>query len=103
MEDGMKTEVTKNGDSITIAVSGRIDSDTAPELAGVIEGILDETQSLVLDFKEVTYMSVSGLRLLLSALQIMYYKDGSLSIINASDSVKKIWNITKMDEFQEIK
>lgn len=98
----METNVIKDGGEITVAVSGRLDENTVPELVRVFEGILDEAQSLILDFKELTYISASGLRLLLSVLQIMYYQGRSLSIRNASDPVRRIWNTARMNEYLEI-
>lgn len=88
MEIKTKTE----GSKMTIAVSGRVDTVTAPELeAGLKFG--DATNVLV-DLGDVPYMSSAGLRLLLTAHKTMLAKGGELQIANVQPSVKEVLDIT---------
>ena len=88
MEIKTKTE----GTQLTIAVSGRVDTVTAPELeAGLKFG---EATCVVLDLGEVPYMSSAGLRVLLTAHKIMLGKGGELKIANVQSSVKEVLDIT---------
>lgn len=88
MEIKTKTE----GSKMTIAVSGRVDTVTAPELeAGLKFG--DATNVLV-DLGDVPYMSSAGLRLLLTAHKTMLAKGGELQIANVQPSVREVLDIT---------
>ena len=88
MEIKAKTEGTK----LTIAVSGRVDTVTAPELeAGLKFG---EATSVVLDLENVPYMSSAGLRLLLTAHKTMMGKGGELLVANVQPAVKEVLDIT---------
>ena len=88
MEIKTKTE----GTTLTISVSGRVDTVTAPEFeAGLKFG---DATCVVLDLKEVPYMSSAGLRLLLTAHKTMVGKGGELKIANIQPSVKEVLDIT---------
>ena len=88
MEIKTKTEGTR----LTIAVSGRVDTVTAPELeAGLKFG---DATCVVIDLAGVPYMSSAGLRLLLTAHKTMVGKGGELQIANVQPSVKEVLDIT---------
>ena len=88
MEIKTKTEGTK----LTIAVSGRVDTVTAPELeAGLKFG---DATCVVIDLGDVPYMSSAGLRLLLTAHKTMLGKGGELQVANVQPSVKEVLDIT---------
>lgn len=77
---------------MTIAVCGRVDTVTAPELeAGLRFG---DATSVVIDLGNVPYMSSAGLRLLLAAHKTMLAKGGVLKIANVQPSVKEVLDIT---------
>ena len=61
----MKTTVQKKNSSIIVAVEGRIDAKTAPELESVLDEALDGVTGLTFDLKQVTYISSAGLRVFL--------------------------------------
>jgi len=77
---------------LTISVSGRIDTVTAPELeAGLKFG---DATCVVIDLANVPYMSSAGLRLLLTAHKTMLAKGGELQIANVQESVREVLDIT---------
>ncbi len=77
---------------MTIAVNGRVDTVTAPELeAGLKFG---DATCVVIDLANVPYMSSAGLRLLLSAHKTMLGKGGELQIANVQESVREVLDIT---------
>jgi len=77
---------------MTIAVNGRVDTVTAPELeAGLKFG---DATCVVLDLANVPYMSSAGLRLLLTAHKTMLAKGGELQIANVQSAVKEVFDIT---------
>lgn len=88
----MEIKTTMEGSKLTIAVSGRVDTVTAPELeAGLKFG--DATQ-VVLDLENVPYMSSAGLRLLLTAHKTMLGKGGEFLIANVQPAVKEVLDLT---------
>ena len=88
----MEIKTKAEGNRLTIAVSGRVDTVTAPELeAGLKFG---DATCVVIDLGDVPYMSSAGLRLLLTAHKTMSGKGGELQVANAQPSVKEVLDIT---------
>ncbi|MBR3641740.1 MAG: STAS domain-containing protein [Oscillibacter sp.] len=82
-----------NGTSLEIAVSGRIDSVTAPELEAELSASLDGVEHLTLDFKEISYISSAGLRVLLSSQKRMNAQ-GDMKVTNVNEAVMEIFDVT---------
>ena len=62
----MTIEITeKTNEELTMMVSGRIDTDTAGDLREVLDEVSPDLQRLVMDFRNVSYISSAGLRELL--------------------------------------
>ena len=89
----MQINKTAENDKLTIALVGRLDTLTAPQLDAEIQGKLDGVKSLVFDFKKLDYISSAGLRILLMAQKIMN-KQGSMVVKNASAEIKEIFEVT---------
>ena len=88
----MEIKTTTEGTRLTIAVSGRVDTVTAPELeAGLKFG---DATCVVIDLGNVPYMSSAGLRLLLAAHKTMLGKGGELQIANVQEDVREVLDIT---------
>ncbi len=87
--------ITKNQDgaALVIALEGRLDTTTAPELEQEIKSSLDGVTELIMDFAELTYISSAGLRVLLSAQKKMS-KQGSMKVIHANEMVKEVFDVT---------
>jgi len=91
--------INKNlaGQTLTIAVDGRLDTLTAPKLDAEIQGKLDGISELVFDFQNLDYISSAGLRILLSAQKVMN-KQGRMVIRNAKSEVKEIFEVTGFND-----
>ena len=88
----MEIKTKSEGSTLTISVSGRVDTVTAPELeAGLKFG---DAKCVVLDIAEVPYMSSAGLRLLLTSHKAMQAKGGEFKIVNVQPSVSEVLSIT---------
>ena len=88
----MEIKTKSEGSTLTISVSGRVDTVTAPELeAGLKFG---DAKCVVLDIAEVPYMSSAGLRLLLTSHKAMLAKGGEFKIVNVQPSVSEVLSIT---------
>lgn len=61
----------KEGSARSLAIEGRIDTTTAPQLETELKADLDGVTELRLDFGRVEYISSAGLRVLLSAQKLM--------------------------------
>ena len=83
---------SKNG-TLTLKVSGRIDTVTAPDFENYVNRWLYGINVLVLDFSNVNYISSAGLRVLLSAHKAMSGKDG-MKVTNVNEIVQEVFEVT---------
>ena len=97
----MNIDVSKNGTSLLLTVSGRIDPTTAPEFEKAVMGNLDGVRDFVLDLKDVPYTSSAGLRTLLLAQKKMM-KQGSMTLKNVHNSVLEVLKVTGYIKFLNI-
>ena len=80
-------------EKLTISLEGRLDTTTAPQLETMLKENIDGVKELVIDFEKLEYISSAGLRVLLSAQKTMS-KQGSMKVINVSDLIKEIFEVT---------
>ena len=97
----MNIEQTRNGNALTIAPEGYLDTTTAPELRAVLESALEGVKELTFDFEKLEYISSSGLRLLLFAQKAMD-RQGSMKVIHANETVMEIFEVTGFSDFLTI-
>ena len=95
----MTINKTLDGTALTMAIEGRIDTQTAPELEAVIKDSIDDVDRLVLDFAKVIYISSAGLRTVLSAQNWMDAKKGAMVIRNAAKVILNVFKVTGFDSF----
>ena len=98
----MNINIERENGKALMKIEGRLDTTTAPELEKIINGEGDELKSLVLDFKGVDYISSAGLRVLLTAQKKMNAQ-GYMELINVSEAVMDIFEMTGFAEILEIK
>ena len=67
----MKITMNRHRNVLTVALEGRLDTLTTPELEERLEPALEDIDKLVFDFAELRYISSAGLRVLLMAMQVM--------------------------------
>ena len=79
--------------NLAIALEGRLDTTTAPQFESELKESLGGVEDLVIDMKDLAYISSAGLRVLLSAQKVMN-KQGSMVVRNASEEVKEIFDVT---------
>ena len=89
----MNIEQKRNGNALTIAPEGYLDTTTAPALRAVLETALDGVTELTFDFEKLEYISSSGLRLLLFAQKAMN-EQGTMKVIRANETILKIFEVT---------
>ena len=89
----MKITKSLNGTSLTVALEGRLDTTTAPELEKELKDSMEGATDLTLDFSKLDYISSAGLRVLLSAHKAMS-KKGGMKVTNVSELVKEVFEVT---------
>ena len=83
----------QDGTNLEIALEGRLDTMTAPELEKELNASLDNADTLTLDFASLAYISSAGLRVLLSAHKAMSRK-GGMKVVNVNEIVKEVFDVT---------
>lgn len=78
---------------LEVAIEGRLDTTTSPELENKLSECLDGVKELIFDFSSLEYISSSGLRVLLATQKTMN-KVGTMKVINVSPSVMEVFEIT---------
>ncbi len=89
----MTIERKSNGTSMEICLTGRLDTQTAPELEKELDASIAGVKELVFDFANLEYVSSAGLRIILKAQKTMNTQ-GSMKLINVNDNVMEVFDIT---------
>ena len=82
-----------NGAELTVTLSGRLDTITAPQLEAELKQSLPGIEHLVLDFTDLAYLSSAGLRVLLGAQKQMN-KQGDMVVRNVNETIAEIFDVT---------
>lgn len=97
----MTINKTVNEKTLTVALSGRLDTVTAPQLESELKASLNGVECLVFDLENLEYISSAGLRVLLSAQKIMN-KQGEMKVTNANDTITEIFEVTGFSDILTI-
>ena len=97
----MTINKTQNGSTLVIALEGRLDTVTAPMLELEMMDILDGVTDLTLDLENLEYISSAGLRVLMSAYKRLYGK-GKITVTNANDIVREVFEVTGFNAFLRV-
>ena len=89
----MTIEKKINNESVTLIVSGRLDTQTAPELENELDAVLPELKDLTFDMTGLEYVSSAGLRVILKAQKAMNAQ-GSMKLTGVNDSIMEVFDIT---------
>ena len=88
----------RQGDSLTLRLSGRLDTGTSPELQEVVTKELDGMKHLAVDMAELEYITSAGLRVLLNAAKKIDAAEGSMVVKNANEDIREVFKITGFDD-----
>lgn len=86
-------EKQADGSTLTLDLKGRLNTNTAPVLDTFFKESLGDVTDLILDLKDLAYISSAGLRVFLSAHKQML-KKGTMTIKNVNDTIMEIFDIT---------
>lgn len=91
----------QNDKNLVVALDGRLDTTTSPNLEEELKATLPSVEDLVFDLTKLEYISSAGLRVLLSAQKTMN-KQGSMVVKNVSEEVKEIFEVTGFSDILTI-
>ncbi len=91
----------QNGGILTLALEGRLDTMTAPELEAELNKSLGGADRLILDLGKLDYISSAGLRVLLSAHKTMTPKSG-MQVQNVNEVVQEVFEVTGFADILDI-
>ena len=94
----MTITTEKKGKATILHIEGRLDTVTSPELEEAINALPADTTELILDMKEVTYVSSAGLRVLLGS----HKKMSKLGGMKLTDVCETVMDVLEMTGFADI-
>ena len=83
----------KNASELTVELSGRLDTNTAPELEKTLNTSLEGVNTLFINMEKLDYISSAGLRVLLAAQKTMN-KQGEMRVVHVNETVMEIFEVT---------
>lgn len=96
----MEIKKEKTGSTMTITVSGRLDTLTSPKLEAELK--LSGIEKLVFDLAKLEYISSAGLRVMLGAQKTMMAQ-GEMELLNVSPIVREVFDMTGFSSFFTIR
>ena len=97
----MTIEKKQNGNELVVALEGRLDTMTAPELEAELAQSMGSAEKLELDFSKLDYISSAGLRVLLSAHKTMSAK-GGMKVTHVNEIVREVFEVTGFSDILTI-
>ena len=91
----MQIEKKLEGGKLTFALSGRLDTNTAPELESELK--LDGVEGVVFDFSALDYISSAGLRVLMTVHKTLTACGGTMKILHPNAMVRGVFDITGLN------
>lgn len=91
----------RNNGCLTIAIEGRLDTTTAPQLEKFLSENMDGVRDMVIDMEKLEYVSSAGLRVFLGAHKKMS-KLGTMKLINVCDEVMEVFDMTGFTDILDI-
>ena len=97
----MTVKQKKENKKLTLLISGKIDTTTAPEFSEILKEALPGVEELVIDLEGVDYISSAGLRVILFAQKTMN-SQGSMSVANVNSDIMETFELTGFSEILTI-
>lgn len=83
----------RDGEKLTVALEGRLDTLTAPELERALADALNGVKELLIDMTALEYVSSAGLRVILKLQKTMKI-NGCMKISGVNESIMEVFEIT---------
>jgi len=89
----MQITKTQIGEKITFTLSGRVNAESSPEFQDKLITAFNEAKEIIIDIKEIAYISSAGLRV---------FKDSSMTITGASKEIMRVFEMTGLSDILTI-
>lgn len=99
----MDVKIEKDNGLLNAIITGRLDTNTAPELEMMVNNYLDNIKNLQFDLSNLDYISSAGLRVVLILHKHMASVGGKLNILSPKDEVLEVFDMTGFSTFLSIK
>lgn len=99
----MTIKKTVDGSTLVLALGGRLDTTTAPQLENELKVSLYDTKALTLDMEKLEYLSSAGLRVLLAAQKQMQKQKAEMVVVNVNEIIMEVFEITGFVDIITIK
>ena len=86
--------LVKRGRECELKMVGRLDATTAPGAQEAMLQLSEQYDSIILNFKELAYVSSAGLRALKAIRIAMRKKNGNLALTGVSKEIMEIFEVT---------
>ena len=96
----MTYTINKNGSALELALEGRLDTVTAPDLEKALSPIPEGVDTLVYDFSKLDFISSAGLRVMLRAHRSLPM-GGKTKVLNCNPVVKEVFSVTGFSDILE--
>ncbi|WP_207457414.1 STAS domain-containing protein [Azospirillum sp. SYSU D00513] len=90
----MNINENTKGDTLILALSGRLDSSSSKTLDDLLTDRVQKSDSVIVDFKEVQYVSSAGLRILLKAAKIAKGTGHKLALARLAPQIREVFDIS---------
>ncbi len=98
MASTIEVNEEREGDILILIPVGRIDSSNAPMFERMVKDRIDDGETkIVVDFAKLSFISSSGMRVLLIGAKNIRSNQGSLVLCNMRDSIREIFSISGFD------
>ena len=100
----MNLNLKKVENTVIIYLEGRLDVHLSADIEKEINKLIDSDprSNLLLNLKEVEYMSSSGLRIFVSTMRILKESNRKLVLCNMNNAVRKIFEVVELTDMFDI-
>ncbi len=91
----MKINIQRNGDEVVVALNGELDTVTTAQMGEELNRIIEiASNQLIIDCKDLEYISSSGLRFFMQLKRHSEQQNGTVTLINMNQDVKEVFRIS---------
>ncbi len=94
----LEIKIIKKKDYVyVVELQGSLDTETAPLLQEELNEIIDEkTQAVLIDMKGITYISSSGIGVIIGVKKKLKQKQANFAMIDLQPQIEKVFNAMKI-------
>lgn len=99
----MELTITDNGDKLVGILNGRLDTVCAEQFGRDMQPLMNAAErDIMLDCKDLEYISSSGLRLFLTLRKQVAAQGGKLTLTNLNEDVQEVFTLTGFSNLFDI-